>query len=227
MLDKSFEKIINSYDELIPAMKCLLWSMNNKPQTNITLYKYIKCNDNGNIRDINQNDWQYLNPIIRSAPSQGLLDLEKTSINDKAVWLYSNPSKTREGWFYEGNLRSLIDLENMTGISRSTLHSRLSKMSIKHAIELHEHLEIVEQENLENRYNNSMSDDDKDYSEEVLPFIRIYISYGKKNNDMLELDQVLSFLSQDDGPASHVKNLIDKGMFNLYACCFDKVTKVL
>ena len=72
-----------------------------------------------------------------------------------------------------------------------------------------------------------MSDDDKAYEEEVLPFIRIYISYGKKNNDLLELDQVLSFLSQDDSPASHVKDLIDKGMFNLYACCFDKVTKVL
>ena len=44
---------------------------------------------------------------------------------------------------------------------------------------------------------------------------------------MLELEQVLSFLSQDGGPANHIKDLIDKGMFNLYACCYDKVTKVL
>ena len=73
-----------------------------------------------------------------------------------------------------------------------------------------------------------MSNDDKlPYEEEVVPFIRVYISYGKKNNDMLDLEAVLSFLSQDDGPASHIKDLIDKGMFNLYACCFDKVTKVL
>ena len=73
-----------------------------------------------------------------------------------------------------------------------------------------------------------MSDDNKlPYEEEVLPFIRVYISYGKKNNDMLDLEQVLSFLSQGNGPASHIIELIDKGMFNLYACCFDKVTKVL
>jgi hypothetical protein len=71
------------------------------------------------------------------------------------------------------------------------------------------------------------NDEDKDYQEEVLPFIRVYISYGKKNNDLLELEQVLSFLSQDGGPANHIKDLIDKGMFNLYACCYDKVTKVL
>jgi hypothetical protein len=76
-------------------------------------------------------------------------------------------------------------------------------------------------------YNNSMSNEDRDYQEEVLPFIRIYISYGKKNNDFLDLEQVLSFLSQDDGPASHIKDLIDKGIFNLYACSYDKVTKVL
>lgn len=227
MLDNSYEKIINSYDELIPAMKCLLWSMNNKPHTNLSLYKYIKFNDNGTIRSFNQDDYQYLNPIIRSAPSQGLLDLEKRLLNDKQVWFYTNPSKTREGWFYEGKLRSFRDLENMTGISRSTLHKRLTKMSLKDAIELSGHLETEEPENVENRYNNSMSDVDKPYEEEVLPFIRIYISYGKKNNDMLDLEQVVSFLSQDDGPASHIKDLIDKGMFNLYACCFDKVTKVL
>ena len=227
MLDNSYEKIINSYDELIPAMKCLLWSMNNKPHTNLSLYKYIKYNDNGTIRSFNQDDYQYLNPIIRSAPSQGLLDLEKRLLNDKQVWFYTNPSKTREGWFYEGKLRHLTELETLTGISKSALYNRLSIMSLKNAIELSGHLEIEEAENVENRYNNSMSDDDKDYSEEVLPFIRIYISYGKKNNDMLDLEQVVSFLSQDDGPASHIKDLIDKGMFNLYACCFDKVTKVL
>lgn len=73
-----------------------------------------------------------------------------------------------------------------------------------------------------------MSNEDKQpYEEEVIPLIRVYISYGKKNNDQLELEQVVSFLSQDGGPASHVKELIDKGIFNLYACCFDKVMKVL
>ena len=204
MLDKSFEKIINSYDELIPAMQCLLWSMNNEPNTNLTLYKYIKFNDNGNIRSLNQNDYQYLNPIIRSAPSLGLLSLEKRLVNDKEVWLYTNPSKLREGWFYKGKLRSFRDL-----------------------IELSEEDETEEPEYEVKGYNTSMSDDNKPYEEEVLPFIRIYISYGKKNNDMLDLEQVVSFLSQDDGPASHIKDLIDKGMFNLYACCFDKVTKVL
>jgi hypothetical protein len=204
MLDKSFEKIINSYDELIPAMKCLLWSMNNEPNTNLTLYKYIKFNDNGNIRSLNQNDYQYLNPIIRSAPSLGLLSLEKRLVNDKEVWLYTNPSKLREGWFYKGKLRSFRDL-----------------------IELSEEDETEEPEYEVKGYNTSMSDDNKPYEEEVLPFIRIYISYGKKNNDMLDLEQVVSFLSQDDGPASHIKDLIDKGMFNLYACCYDKVTKVL
>jgi hypothetical protein len=227
MLDKSFEKIINSYDELIPAMQCLLWSMNNEPNTNLTLYKYIKFNDNGDIRSLNQNDYQYLNPIIRSAPSLGLLSLEKILVNDKEVWLYSNPSKYRNGWFFDGKLRHLRELEMLTGISKSTLYKRLSTMSLKNAIELSEDNETEEPEYEENRYNIFMSDDNKPYEEEVIPFIRIYISYGKKNNDMLELEQVVSFLSQDDGPANHIKDLIDKGMFNLYACCYDKVTKVL
>jgi hypothetical protein len=193
----------------------------------LTLYKYIKFNDNGDIRSINQNDYQYLNPIIISAPSLCLLILEKRLLNDKEVWFYTNPSESREGWFYNGKLRHLTELETLTGISKSALYNRLSIMSLKNAIELSEEDEIEEPEYEVNGYNTSMSDDNKPYEEEVLPFIRIYISYGKKNNDMLDLEQVVSFLSQDDGPASHIKDLIDKGMFNLYACCFDKVTKVL
>jgi hypothetical protein len=73
-----------------------------------------------------------------------------------------------------------------------------------------------------------MSNDDKQaYEEEVVPMLRVYISYGKKNNDQLELEQIISFLSQDGGPSQHVKDLIEKGIFNLYACCFDKVVKVI
>ncbi len=68
---------------------------------------------------------------------------------------------------------------------------------------------------------------DKSYEEEVVPMIRVYISFAKKNNDQLDLDGILSFLSSGDGPASHIKEMIDKGMINIYACCFDKTVKVL
>jgi len=129
---KDLEIVINNYEELIPAMRCLLWSMNNEPQTTKKIYSYIKLNDNGNIRSLDRNDYEIINPIIRDAPKNGFLDLEKPS---KDVFLYKNYSDTRQGYFYQGKLRSLSELVKMSGIVRSTLHKRLLKMNADKALQ--------------------------------------------------------------------------------------------
>lgn len=73
-----------------------------------------------------------------------------------------------------------------------------------------------------------MSSEDKtSYDEEVIPLVRIYLSYAKKNSDVLSVDEINRLLSQAGGPANHLKELIDKGIINIYACCFDQVMKVL
>lgn len=64
--------------------------------------------------------------------------------------------------------------------------------------------------------------------EKVIPYIRVYISVGKENHDMLTVDQISSLLQQDcASPVENIKSYMDKGMVNIYACEYDKVMKIL
>jgi len=63
--------------------------------------------------------------------------------------------------------------------------------------------------------------------EGVIPYVRIYLSFGKQNHDMLELPEVMSLLTQDGSPTEKVKEFLDQGMVNVYACTFNNVVKIL
>ena len=74
-------------------------------------------------------------------------------------------------------------------------------------------------------------DDNDDYfntTEEIMPFIRIYLSAGRENHDMLDVDEIVDFLSSENKSISEtIKQLIDKGIVNVYACSFNETIKVL
>lgn len=79
--------------------------------------------------------------------------------------------------------------------------------------------------------------DDKEYeddelyegiTESIMPFLRIYISAGRQNHDMLEVEEVVDFLSSENKSINEtIKDLIDNGMLNIYACSFNNTIKVL
>jgi hypothetical protein len=78
---------------------------------------------------------------------------------------------------------------------------------------------------------NEEYENDEIYSgitEKVIPFIRIYISAGLEDHDLLEIEDVIDFLTSKNLSINDtIKNIIDKGMVNVYACSFNKVVKVL
>jgi hypothetical protein len=64
--------------------------------------------------------------------------------------------------------------------------------------------------------------------EAVVPYIRILISVGRENHDMLTIPQISNLLTQDGAsPTENIKQFMDKGMVNIYACEYDKVAKIL
>jgi hypothetical protein len=71
-------------------------------------------------------------------------------------------------------------------------------------------------------------DDEIDgYTDSIIPFIRIYVSAGREDHDMLEIDEVVDFLTSENRSINDtVKELIDKGMANVYACSFNNTIKV-
>lgn len=78
---------------------------------------------------------------------------------------------------------------------------------------------------------NEEYENDEIYSgitEKIIPFIRIYISAGLEDHDLLEVEDVVDFLTSNNMSINDtIKNIIDKGMVNVYACSFNKVVKVL
>lgn len=78
--------------------------------------------------------------------------------------------------------------------------------------------------------NNEYEDDEELYdsiTENIMPFIRIYVSAGTEDHDMLDVEEIMNFLtSQNRSINDTIKHLIDQGMSNVYACSFDKTIKV-
>jgi DNA-binding MarR family transcriptional regulator len=64
--------------------------------------------------------------------------------------------------------------------------------------------------------------------EAVIPYIKILISVGRENHDMLTIPEISNLLTQDGAsPTQNIKDFLDKGMVNIYACEYDKVAKIL
>jgi DNA-binding MarR family transcriptional regulator len=75
-------------------------------------------------------------------------------------------------------------------------------------------------------------DDDDDemfegITETIIPFLRIYISAGKENHDLLEVEDIVDWLTSDNCSITEsIKRLLDKGMINVYACSYNRSVKV-
>lgn len=78
--------------------------------------------------------------------------------------------------------------------------------------------------------NNEYEDDElyEGITESIMPFLRIYVSAGKENHDMLDVDELVIWLTSENRSISEtIKSCIDQGMLNVYACSFNETIKVL
>lgn len=131
---KQIGVVINSFDELIDAMKCVLWSLDNEPSTIIKIFQHILVMKNNKRCPITQDDYEITNELIEEAVWNSNLYLQKKVINRKTIWFYSNPNDKRFGYFLDGKLRTLRQIEKYYDIPRATLHNRLKKMNISQAV---------------------------------------------------------------------------------------------
>ena len=70
-------------------------------------------------------------------------------------------------------------------------------------------------------------DDLDSITESIMPFLRIYISAGREDHDLLDVEEVVDWLTSDNKSINEtIKELIDKGMLNVYACSFNRSVKV-
>jgi hypothetical protein len=131
---KKIGVLINSFDELIDAIKCVLWSLDNEPSTIIKIFQHILVMKNNQRTSITQDDYEITNELIEEAVWNSNLYLQKKVINRKTIWFYSNPTDKRTGYFLDGKLRTLRQIEKYYDIPRATLHNRLKKMNIDQAV---------------------------------------------------------------------------------------------
>lgn len=65
-------------------------------------------------------------------------------------------------------------------------------------------------------------------TERVIPYLRIYMSVGKENHDLLSIEEMIDLLSQDSAsPNEKIKEFLDKGIVNIFVCSYDKIAKVI
>lgn len=127
--------LVNSYQEVPLAMKCILWSLDNEPSTTGQLYSYIELIENGSKRKFTKEEYQnILNPIIDQAVKDKVLMLKKVPKDGKNLYLYYNASNKRTGYFFDGKLYSVPEISLKTGINENTLYYRLSRYDIYKAV---------------------------------------------------------------------------------------------
>lgn len=66
------------------------------------------------------------------------------------------------------------------------------------------------------------------YTTDIMPFLRIYVSAGTEDHDLLDIEEIIEWLSSENSSISEtIKDLLDKGLVNVYACSFNRTLKVL
>ncbi len=83
--------VINDLKELITAMKCVLFLLDNKPSTTKKIFSFIRIVNNKTVKEISYDDYNITNDLVYEAVSDKKLLLEKIEINGKCIYLYSNP----------------------------------------------------------------------------------------------------------------------------------------
>jgi hypothetical protein len=130
---------IDNYSELIPAIKCILWSLDNEPKTKKDLLSNVMIRTENNVYlplldTITEEDYTEVNNAFNMAISTDLLHFQKFKRNYKWVYLYYNPTDKRQGYFYKGQLFKLKDLSEINNVKMGTIQRRFQKMSIENAI---------------------------------------------------------------------------------------------
>ena len=132
---KNVSITINSYSEFISAFKCLLWSFDNNPSSDSKIMEQIYINkDNVIIPILIDDNENYCQKLLEEATRNNNLFFQKIKINGQLVKFYNNPTNKRMGYFLDGKLRTLRDIEKKYNIPFTTLHSRLKKMNIDQAV---------------------------------------------------------------------------------------------
>lgn len=118
-------KVIEDY---IPAFKEILWHFSNKPMTqkNI-LHHIVKLSNNGIFEPVSQKDYPVTNIQFQKAVIDFSLKLTKEKVNGKWIYLYSNPTNKRQGFYYNGKLLSLKELSNIHDVPVITIKKRIAK----------------------------------------------------------------------------------------------------
>lgn len=130
---------IDNYSELIPAIKCILWSLDNEPKTKKDLLSNVIIRTENNVYlplldTITEEDYTEVNNAFNMAISTDLLHFQKFKRNYKWVYLYYNPTNKRQGYFYKGELWKLKDLSEINNVKMGTIQRRFQKMKIQNAI---------------------------------------------------------------------------------------------
>jgi hypothetical protein len=130
---------IDNYLELIPAIKCILWSLDNEPKTKKDLLSNVMIRTENNVYlplldTITEEDYTEVNNAFNMAISTDLLHFQKFKKSYKWVYLYYNPTDKRQGYFYKGELYKLKDLSEINNVKMGTIQRRFQKMKIENAI---------------------------------------------------------------------------------------------
>lgn len=119
---------VNLIEDYIPAFKEVLWHFSNKPMTQKNILRYIlKLSNNGIFEHISSKHYSDTNIQFQKAINDFLLKLTIQKINGKLIYLYSNPTNKRQGFYYNGTLLSLKELSNINNVPVVTIKKRLAK----------------------------------------------------------------------------------------------------
>jgi hypothetical protein len=138
---KTIALLVENPSQLIPAIKCVLWSLDNNSKTVKDILQYLmKVDDSGNIVPYldglkTGDDYVEVNNQINKSIIDGFLWLQKIKgKNGKTVFLYCNPTNKRLGYFYKGKLWKLKELSRINGVKIGTIQRRFQTMTIEQSI---------------------------------------------------------------------------------------------
>ena len=126
--------IENMEFDLIPAMKCTLWSLGNKPSTTHDIYKHLVYKEKRLSEFTREEHIEFGTDKVRIC-NEFFVDSSSKDRFGKTLYLYSNPTDKRQGYFWKGHMYTLKELNELTGVLPVTIHRRFDKMSMESALQ--------------------------------------------------------------------------------------------
>ena len=133
--------VIENDIDLLPAIKEVLWQMNNELSSASKILRHIvKIDSDGVfsplfIKRTDKEHYTESNKVFNMGVFQNELKCEKQKLDKGYLYLYKNPTDKRKGFFYKGKLLSLKDLSNINNVPVITIQKRLARgISLEYAI---------------------------------------------------------------------------------------------